>query len=155
MKGRNPISEVLSETAIVAWIAEAAAERVARKVIADLGRLNYTLSGEDSPLKTIWDEICVQMQDEESFFWEAYQETVERVIEHRVTSLPQQEYDAIWLQTDAASARNSAESEEREAAPTTLGHVIEYIAEKYVYRAAERWSNARIRAYFKRAWETD
>jgi hypothetical protein len=34
------------------------------------------LSGEDSELETVWEEICAQVQGEYSFYWDAYVETM-------------------------------------------------------------------------------
>lgn len=34
------------------------------------------LSGEDSELETVWEEICAQVQGEYSFYWDAYIETM-------------------------------------------------------------------------------
>jgi hypothetical protein len=38
--------------------------------------MSDTLSGDDSELKTTWDEICAQVQYEHSIFWETYDEIV-------------------------------------------------------------------------------
>lgn len=70
------MNEGLSESRIVKAVAEAAAKRIARRVILGLQRMHHTLSGDDSELVTTWDEICVQVQYEQSFFWDAYDETV-------------------------------------------------------------------------------
>lgn len=37
---------------------------------------NCRLSGEDSVLANVWEEICAQVQSEYSFFWDAYVETM-------------------------------------------------------------------------------
>ena len=39
-------------------VAQLAARRIARKVITDLQRMKHTLSGDDSELKTTWDETA-------------------------------------------------------------------------------------------------
>ena len=51
--------------------------RIAKKTILALQKIENTLSGDDSGLKNTWDEICVQIQYEESLFWSAYDETVQ------------------------------------------------------------------------------
>jgi len=56
--------------------------KLCRRVIHQLKRLkgDNLLSGDDSEQKNVWEEICVQLQDEESFFWDVYDETVEQII---------------------------------------------------------------------------
>ena len=57
----------LSEVAIVWQLAEHVAHGLTRRVIAVLqGMTDHLNSGEDSRLKSVWDEICVQVQGEES-----------------------------------------------------------------------------------------
>jgi len=50
--------------------AKAAGEKVCEQVITELEKITTTLSGDDSPLENPWEEICVQVQGEESFFWD-------------------------------------------------------------------------------------
>lgn len=92
------MSERLSESAIVRAVAQEAARRITRKVIADLQDMKDTMSGDDSGLKTTWDEICVQVQDRESWFWDAYDHTVRSTVGVYVAELPKHERDALWLQ---------------------------------------------------------
>ena len=97
------MSEGLNESAIVRAVAEEAARRLTRKVVVDLQRMTDKMSGDDSELKTIWEEICAQVQYEESFFWEAYDDTVRAIVGGYTAKLPKHEREAIWLQTDAGS----------------------------------------------------
>jgi len=56
---------------------------IAKEVIQDLKNLNdeiYLLSGDDSGLKNVWEEICVQIQDDYSFHWDVYEDTIENFI---------------------------------------------------------------------------
>jgi hypothetical protein len=66
------MGDALSKTGIVRAVAQKAAQRIAHKVIAELQLMTDKLSGDDSELETTWDEICVQVQGEESIFWECY-----------------------------------------------------------------------------------
>ena len=54
---------------ILSKIAAKKAKQVARKAISDLHKFDDTLSGDDSGLKNVWDEICVQVQGEQSSHW--------------------------------------------------------------------------------------
>jgi hypothetical protein len=85
------MSDRLSDSAILSAVAEEAAQRITRKVIAALQGMRDTLSGDDSELETTWDEICVQIQDEESFFWDTYDEIVLDMVRARVAELPKYE----------------------------------------------------------------
>ena len=76
-----------------------------------------TLSGDDSGPKSTWDEICVQRQSTESFYWEAYDSAVHRLVESQVAALPQHEREAIWLQTDAGVDWSCEEPDDREPDP--------------------------------------
>ncbi|MGC8782337.1 MAG: hypothetical protein ACP5UQ_15865 [Anaerolineae bacterium] len=53
------------------------------------------LSGDDSPLADPWEEIKEQVQHEPSFFWEAYLDTMEAIIEETVDSLSEQDRAAV------------------------------------------------------------
>jgi len=58
-------------------------EMIADKVIQELIGLNhkdFLLSGDDSGLKNVWEEICIQMQVQESFHWQAYDKTIKDFI---------------------------------------------------------------------------
>jgi hypothetical protein len=145
----------LSETMIVRAVADDAARRVTGKVIAALQRMRITLSGDDSELKTTWGEICVQVQYEHSFFWDAYEETVKTLIEAHVAELQKYEREAIWLQTPAGSDWDCEETAEREAYPVVNDEIVDYLADEYVYAGAGEWSNARIRAYIDRSSRRD
>lgn len=144
------MNDALSESAIVLVLARISAERITRKVIAGLQRIKETMSGGDSELKTIWDEICVQVQYDESFFWDAYEKTVKALVDAYVADLPKHEKEAIWLQTDAGRHWSCESPEDREPYPVSHGETVAYLIQEYVYSEAGRWSNVRIRAYIER-----
>ncbi len=144
------MNERLSETAIVCAVAHEAARRITRKVIAYLQSRTDTLSGDDSELKTTWDEICVQVQVQESIYWDDYDDTVRDIVRGYIFELPKHEREAIWWQTDARVDWDCAEPEDREAYPVIDDDIVDYLVGKYVYAEADRWSNARIRAFTDR-----
>jgi hypothetical protein len=113
------MSAQLCESRIVRQVAEDAAERVTRRVIAALQRLTSKLSGDDSGLESIWEELCVQMQFQESFAWEAYDETVRANVEEFVADLAPHERDAIWLQTDVGHEWEFSEPQDRKREPVS------------------------------------
>lgn len=58
------------------------------------------LSG-DSGLKNVWEEVCVQVQDEQSFFWETYVETMEGLLAGFVELLDANARLALWTRTES------------------------------------------------------
>src|SRR5262249_53262429 len=87
---------------IIRQMAERQCEHLCRKVILALQKMtDCLLSGDDSLLKNVWDEMCVQVQGQESGFWEAYLNTLEQLISQQVQPLETTIKQAIWLQTEA------------------------------------------------------
>jgi hypothetical protein len=74
------LKKPLSEEGIVAAVADAAAKRICRRTIRHFQAIKAELSGDDSGLATVWDEICVQFQDESSILWEFYDADVRLVV---------------------------------------------------------------------------
>ncbi|WIM05890.1 MAG: hypothetical protein OHM77_00950 [Candidatus Nitricoxidivorans perseverans] len=58
------------------------------------------LSG-DSGLKNVWEEVCVQVQDEQSFFWETYVETIENLLAGYIEMLDKNARLALWTVTES------------------------------------------------------
>jgi hypothetical protein len=134
--------------------AEDAAQRITRNVICDLEKMTDTLSSDDSGLETTWDEICIQIQHEESPFWFAYDEIVRGMVGGFVAELSDNEREAIWLQTDAGIDWNCEEPDVREPNPVNQDEIVDYLV-RDVYSKAADWSNERIDAYFARSYESD
>lgn len=141
----------MSESTIVREVAQKAARRITRKVIAALQQMTDTLSGDDSELKTTWDEICAQVQHENSSNWDAYDETVRGIVKAHIARLSKQEKEAIWLQTEAGTDWAYEEEENRESQPVSDEEIMDWLVEERVYAEAANWSNARIRAYLDRS----
>lgn len=140
----------LSPTPIVEAVAELAVQRVTRRAVCDLQRMPPDLSGEGSGLGIVWNEICVQVQDEQSFAWEAYNQPTRAVVDAMVEEQPPHEQAALWLQTNAGIDWDSDEAAERATNPVTTEDIAAYLLRDYIYDAAEGWANARIRAYVDR-----
>jgi len=113
--------------------------------------MDAKLSGDDSELANPWDEICAQVQYEQSIFWDAYQETMEAFIGGEVQALQPFERAAIWLQTSQGEDWSFDDDESRESYPVCEADIVAYIISDYVLSEAGRWSNSRIRAYIDRS----
>ena len=90
-----------SESAIVSAVAEAAGKRIARKTIRALQKMTDRLSGADSGLANVWDEICVQAEVEESVFWNVYEDIARKAVEEFTSKIAEYEKHALWFQTTA------------------------------------------------------
>jgi hypothetical protein len=59
------------------------------------------VSGEDTPLRDPWDEICVQVQYSNSFHWSEYDDIVRQCVASELARSPKTHLNAMWLQTDS------------------------------------------------------
>lgn len=150
------MTRTLSESAVVREFADQLCRRLARRLIARLQKLTEGMqSGDDSCLTNIWEEICVQVQYEESVFWDAYDETVRGLAACDVKPLRPHERDAIWLQTPAADEWSCQDESSRAAYPITTDDIVDYLVTEYIYKEAGDWSNPRIRRHLERATGRD
>jgi hypothetical protein len=105
----------------------------------------------DSELKTTWDENGAQVQYEESFYWDAYDQTVRMTVASHIAKLLKHEREALWLQTAAGSDWDCEEPGDRDTDPVSDDNIIDWVTRDYVYAEAGAFSNARIRAYIERS----
>jgi hypothetical protein len=81
-------ARTFSESGVVSALASAAYDRLTQSIIRNRQRLTSgELSGDDSGLRNVWDEICVQIQYDQSVYWDAYDETTRSVVAAHVASL--------------------------------------------------------------------
>ena len=80
--------------------ADSLANTIALGVVASLKELTDTLSGDDSGLTNAWEEVCVQVQGEESVDWETYREIINEFVRAELEALPYRDRAALWLHTD-------------------------------------------------------
>lgn len=137
------------EWTIINAVADEAAKRLTRRMIRWLQTLPAELSGEGSGLKNIWDEICVQVQGEESFYWDAYKATITAFYEGSVEDLKRHEQLALWLQTDSGLRWWDDHGEERDSGRTAVVDVEDIGRHLwgYAWRAADEYENKRIRQF--------
>lgn len=145
---------------ILAEIADGECRRLSRKTIVYLQGIRAgLLSGEDSPLRNAWDEICIQVQHEESVVWFVYQETIEGFVRSRVQDLPLAVRQAIWLHTGSAEdwekEAANREGTYREQTPAFEDDIVDYVVQGFVLSSAMDWTNHRIKAYLDSFTEFD
>ncbi len=107
--------------------------------------MDITLSG-DPRLKTTWDEICVQLQNEYSFHWDDYVEAVLNYIIAEVEKLKEFEVLAIWFQTNSGFYFD--EDEDDLVDKFDLYEIYHHI-ESEIYKRGGNWSNKGIRDYLE------
>lgn len=135
-------------------------DSLVRKCIRNLKKCKkdsgMCLSGDDG-LENLWDEICVQVQGEQSMHWEAYLDYVTREI-HRLAEaqFSQKDLEILWLQTDAfhswwADASFPEEDQEAFLADGTPSKFLQQDVEDYLLgellSAAANYTNQRIEKY--------
>lgn len=81
-------------------IAQATATEIARRSMETLRKMRHTMSGEDNGLKNTWQEICVQVQGDQSPFWDAYETAMTEAVGAALLEIDESALIAIWLETD-------------------------------------------------------
>lgn len=119
-------------------------------------------SGDDSGLNNLWDEICVQVQHEESIFWDMYIEIIDSCIKRQASKLKPHELMAIWwqkedLENDVASLSITKTNEDDEPWDLEdnsylLEEIVTYVREAYVMQDAANYSNKAISEYLYRGY---
>jgi hypothetical protein len=150
------MTQQLSHSQVVHQLAEHVALRLTRRATRDLQRMTEHLGiGDDSGLTNVWEEICVQVQFQESVMWDVYVETANTLLAGDVENLLPHEREALWLQTPEGVDWDCEDEADRDAYPVLNDDVVEYLWRDYLLPEADRWSNRRIRAHLDRAMATD
>ena len=105
-------------------------------------------------LKNLWDDVCYQMQKEESFYWSYYDDMVVANILSLLAEQEDYEVNSIWLQTNDVHYQLSEletngkiiDSQYKTMNVSCYIHdIARYIAGEYIYKQAEGWRNDRLR----------
>lgn len=146
------------QKALIREFAVAAADQICAKAIGSLSALRATLSGDDSGLENVWEEICVQVQGEESFYWEIYLKTMSDAVLGAIheLDLPTRDLSALWLQSeegwdwhwDREWEEEQTERSNRTSFPEKVPFVLEdiacYVVNNHLKPKAEEFSNPNI-----------
>ena len=143
---------------IISDLARRACNTLSRKVIRSLRKMTDCMqSGDDTFLKNIWDEICVQVQGEESVMWEDYMDIIESLILGEVAGLDAATEQAIWLQTeegiDWSLDTENREVSEDQKVPIFCEDIAHYILKDFVLSDAANFTNKRIEKYLEREFD--
>lgn len=147
-----------SENDILSKFSHVYAHKISKNTIKTLKKMSSGLSDDILGLNNIWEEICVQMQYDYSYFWDEYEDIVRGLIEENVLNLKDYELAAIWSQSDQGSEWlspmriihvedvNNCNGEEPDL-PILSDDVVSFIMHDYIYKTAIEFSNARIKKF--------
>lgn len=141
------------EQHIVAAWAEQLADKLTQDVIDALQKMDSAemLSG-DSGLKNVWEEVCVQVQGEQSFFWDTYVETMESLLAGYAEGLTPAARMALWAVTDQGwdyIADHHADDQGAMRVPVDMDGIVGMLKEKLLAAAAD-FSNQRVERFLAR-----
>ena len=142
MSAKGPIPQ----TEIVQRLAVKAAKRVLTRMIKACRGMKSDLSTSATPLASLWEDICVEMQrTEHSKAWEDIETTLLAILEGEVGVLEENTRWAIWYQTEAGQEWTP----DAKAKPKVYAddYLARYLLDSYVLPAAEKYSNRWIREY--------
>lgn len=140
------------------YIAGAWAKQLSNKLIKDsisaLEQMdsNELLSGDDSGLKNVWEEICVQVQYEESFFWDAYVKMMDGLLAGFVELLDNDARMALWAVTDEGwnyVYDHHADDEGVADVPVSEDEIVNKLKDELL-SAASNYSNSNITKFLRR-----
>jgi hypothetical protein len=145
----NPQDKILSD------LARRACDKLSRSVVRTLTMMTDGMqSGDDTPLKNMWDEICVQVQGEQSGMWDDYEDTISSLILSKVAGLDSATQQAIWLQTDEGTDWSvDNEDQDGQEIPIVCEDIAKYILDGFVLSVAANWTNRRIERYLEMGLE--
>lgn len=134
---------------LLAKIANEECERVAEATISHLKKTKKGMqSGDDSGLKNLWEEICVQVQEEMSVMWDAYEQLMFQELYAELKNTPESIKQAIWLETDEGMD-NYSQYESGQPIHYDEAVIALYIASDYLLRKAADFTNDRIEQYLE------
>src|SRR5215813_11165104 len=87
---------------LVNTVVAAMYQRLVETVIAGIKSLpdNCRQSGEDSNLTDVWEEFKYQLQEDQSLFFDLYEQTIQQLCSHAVTKLERECQQLLWLWTE-------------------------------------------------------
>lgn len=138
------------QAAIVRQGANELAVRSAARAVRQLAKMPANLSGDDSGLRSVWEEFCVQVKGEQSFDWDLYEYTVKEVISGTLLRLSHLQRVALWLQSDSAVDWLSEHEEGSELPGVFEPDVVEVVYQA-VWRLTDESRNPRVARYLARA----
>lgn len=153
LHGTSGDEDIDYEKEIIRKIAQERCRRISGRVVRKLQKITEGMqSGCDTPLKNLWDEICVQVQDEESIMFDTYLDTIRPLIEYEVKKIDILMKQIIWLQIEEYDDLEG-NNDSQKAPVFSDEDTVEYILHSFVLSAAANWTNKRIEKYLEREFD--
>lgn len=152
---------VFSYELLMGHLAETLLKQLTGKVKRKLQGLdresNMMMSSEDSNLRNVWDEFCVQVQGEQSFFYDSYLDVIESIIAELLANCTEDEKIILWTQTQEYEEwSESPDNDELDFTDVLKMNYDEIAVCEYVLHEVENmacnYSTARIDKYLY-SWE--
>jgi len=140
------------ERQLIRDVAETLGSQITDMVAEDLEKMLDGLSG-SSGLANVWEEICVQMQGEHSFFWKTYLETIETLVVGHVEELPLAMQRVLSMGTDVGDDWLD-DPEEDGLVPIFAGDIAAMLTSDVLTLAAN-FESPSIERYKARRYEED
>jgi hypothetical protein len=122
----------------VAWAARLERQAVS-DVIGSLERMEASLSG-DSDLKNAWEEVCAQVQGEESADWSTFEDTIKDQLYSIVERLDRGAQLALWAVTDEGWDYiyvHHADQDGAAGVPLNTGDIVTQLMDQVLSAAAD------------------
>ena len=140
------------EQHIVAAWAKRLEQQLVKAAIQWFESMRGHLPSGDSGLGSVWEEICVQVQDEPSVMWDAYVETIDNHFSGHVAGLAHDERMALWAITNEGWDHIYDHREDPDGAdhvPVTGAEIVQHLKSALLSAAAE-FSNSNIEKFLER-----
>lgn len=141
---------------VVSEHARALGSRIGLLVASDLKRMREPLlSGDDTCLTSVWEEICVQVQGEESHFWGAYAQIMRDQVLARLQEVSRPELEMLWLRTESGWdwLWDVVNAEKGEAPPhpgIDEDAVAQWIVQDFIKPLAEEYESNSVSRFLRR-----
>ena len=140
---------------VVSEHARALAGQIGLQVASDLKRAREPLlSGDGSGLKSAWQEICVQVQGEESVFWDAYIQLMRDYVLSRLQTVSAPELEMLWLRTESGwdwlwDVVNAKEGEVPPNPGVDQEAIAQWIVQEFLIPLAERDDSSPVSRFLR------
>lgn len=125
---------------IIEVFADNQCKQITRRVISQLMKCTDLLSGDDTILTNTWDEICVQLQGEKSFYWKEYEAFIHQHTKEAIKTLPSHMKQAT---VEAAEWLCDFDEESSETSlPVDENEIVSYSIDSYILFEVANWSNS-------------
>jgi len=133
-------------TRLVSRSSEAICARVTRAVVRELSKTPTPMS-DITGMKSLWQDICIELQYEHSVAWDYYEGEAELAVHRRVDALDQHDLTCVWLETDRAGEWLCKGSCEDAVIPADSYEVACFILSKHVFQEAIDSKDKAVRAW--------